>query len=448
MILLFAAGFCHAAYAADSAVVPIDWNRFTVRYPNDVNAEIQKAVAQNAAKYALTKWYEKRFGSQPTGEHYLDVLLGTESLEYKVRGAGSQAFSVATMLKLGLYDAEYTGVSEQVALDFCTKITRSLAYRHKVNFNGGWGGGWQDDWWAAIAGHTGWLTWEHYNAKDQELIRKMVEWEANRRMTYTVPYFRKKDGTIVTPGDTKAEENAWNTVVLFLACAMMPNHENYDQWLVKGIELAISAYSHPDDVESHVVINGKPLKEWLNGSNTEENYLVNNHHRIHPEYASRTSLCLCNAAIMTLGGKPVPKGVFFNSGKVYRSLIEVEHDSPPFAAPGGTCYKPETAEIYYPQGSDWGTCRHFVLGPWDGMIHAYGLDAGLSHNAAYWEKLHSGKAKELQDRFDDGHMFAEEKESQEGAETLVGFEASLAIWAKWASIQKSFKITNEPPTSL
>ena len=351
-ILLFATSFFHVVFAADHAVVPVDWSRFTACYPNDANAEMQKAVAQNAVKYALNTWYKQKFGSQPAGEHYLDVLLGPDSLEYKVRGAGSQAFSIATMLKLGLYDAESTGVSEQAALGICAKITRSLAYRHKANFDGGWGGGWQDDWWAAIAGHAGWLTWEHYDAKDRELIRKMVEWEANRRMTYTVPYYRKKDGTIVTPGDTKAEENAWNTTVLFLACSMMPNHKNYGKWYVKGLELAISAYSHPDDVESDVVINGKPLKEWLNGSNTEDNYLVINHNRIHPEYASRTGLNLVNAAVLTLGGKPVPEGAFFNSDKVYRAVVEVEFAAPPYAAPGGTCYKPDTAEIYFPQGSD------------------------------------------------------------------------------------------------
>ncbi|MCL2622428.1 MAG: hypothetical protein FWD31_02080 [Planctomycetaceae bacterium] len=447
VILIFAASFYHVADAADHAVVPIDWNRVSVPYPNDVNAELQKAVAQNAAKYALTAWYENKFGAQPAGGHYLDVLLGPESVEYKVRGAGSQALTIATLLTLGLYDARHTGVSEQAALDLCTKITRSVAYCHRVNF-GGWGGGWQDDWWAAIAGHAGWLTWDHYDEKDRELIRKMVEWEANRRMTYTVPYLRKPDGTVVTPGDTKAEENAWNTAVLFLACAMMPNHDHYDKWYVKGIELAISAYSHPNDVESDIVINGKPLKEWLGGSNTEENYMVVNHDRVHPEYTSRTGLNLCNAAVLTLGGKPVPEGVFFNSDKVYRAVVETVFASPPYAAPGGTCYKPDTAEIYFPQGSDWGTCRYFVMGPWDAMIHAYGLDAGLSRDAAYWEKLHITKAKELQDRHEDGHMFANPAESQPGTEAIVGFEATMAMWAKWAVLQKDFKVTNEPPLSL
>ena len=443
--VLFTANLYSIASAADNAVVPIDWNRLTVSYPNDANAELQKAVAQNAVKYALNTWYTKRFGSQDTGEYYLDVLLGPASVEDKVRGVASQALSIATMVKLGLYESGYTGVSEQAAMDICTKITRSVAYRHRANFGGGWGGGWQDDWWAAIAGQTGWLTWEQYDEKDRELIRNMVEWEADRRMVYTVPYYRKKDGTIVTPGDTKAEENAWNTTVLFLACAMMPGHENYDKWYDKGIELAVSSYAHPGDVESDAVINGKPLREWLGGSNTEENYMVVNHNLVHPEYTSRTGLNLSNAAVLTLGGQPVPEGIFFNSDKVYRAVVEVEFAAPPYAAPGGTSYKPGTAEIYFPQGSDWGTCRYFVLGPWDAMIHAYGLDAGLSHNGAYWENLHSGKAKELQDRFDDGRMFADTKEAAhlDGTEQIVAFEAALAIWAKWAVLQKDFKITKE-----
>ena len=450
--LLFAASVFHVANAADHAVVPIDWNRFTAPYPNDANAELQKAVAQNAVKYALNTWYAKRFGDQSAENYYLDVLAGPGHIEEKVCGPGSQAKSIATLIALGLYDAQHAGVSEQEALDICMKMTRSIAKQHRVHLEGGWGScnhsAWQGCWWAAIAGQAAWLTWEHYNEKDQELIRKMVEWEANRRMVYTVPYFRTKDGTVVTPGDTKAEENAWNTTILFLACAMMPNHENHNKWLTKGIELAVSAYSHPNDVESDTVINGKPLKEWLNGSNTEENYMVVNHNRVHPEYTSRIGLNLSNAAVLTLGSQPVPEGLFFNSDKVYRAMLEVEFTAPPYAAPGGTMYTPGSSDIYYPQGNSWGTHRYFVFGPLNGMIHAYGLDTELTHNGAYWEKLHSSKVKEAQERFDDRRTFANAQESSEGTEQLVPYEASLAIWAKWAVLQKDFKVTNEAFPSL
>ena len=88
----------------DNAVVPIDWSRFTVSYPNDANAALEKAIAQNAIRYALTGWYAERFGSQPANEYYLDILLGSEYLEGKVRGAASQAYGIATMIQLGLYD--------------------------------------------------------------------------------------------------------------------------------------------------------------------------------------------------------------------------------------------------------------------------------------------------------------------------------------------------------
>ena len=263
-ILLFAVSASHIVSAADNSVGPIDWSRFTASYPDDANAELQKSVSKNAVKFALGAWYEGRYGTQPAEERYLNVLVeGVGNREFQVRGPAMQAQGIATAVKLGLYDAEHTGVSEQAALDRCAKLVRSVAFRHRVNFEGGWGGGWQCDVWAAMAGQTAWLTWELYNDEDKELIRKMIEWEANRRMNYTVPYMRDKEGTVLRPSDTKAEENAWNSNVLFLACAMMPNHENYDDWYKKAVELVISAFSHPNDVNSNTVVNGKPLRATL-----------------------------------------------------------------------------------------------------------------------------------------------------------------------------------------
>jgi hypothetical protein len=300
-----------------------------------------------------------------------------------------------------------------------------------------------------VAGHAGWLTWELYDDNDKELIRKMVEWEANRRMNDTVRYYRKKDGTVVTPGDTKAEENAWNSNVLFLGCAMMPNHDNYDQWYQKAVELVISAYSHPQDSDSDCIVNGRPLKKWLNGSNTEDNYSVVNHRIIHPDYSTSSTLNLWNASILTLGGKPTPEGVFFNVDKVYRALVEWEYPSPPYAAPGGTIYQPGHADFYFPQGNDWGLCRYNTHGTFSAVIHAYGLDMGLSHNGAYWEKLYSSQSRELQNRFEDGHMYANAEEcTYMLKEEQMTHETVLAIWAKWTVLQSGFEITKDVPKGL
>jgi len=444
-----------SAYAADSNVVPIDWSQFTGTYPNDANAELQKAISKNAIKYALNGWYKGRYGAQPAGEHYLDVLQIDGRTEFKVRGPATQALSIATVIKLGLYNADYaayTGVSEQGALDICAKLARSVAYRHRANFDKGWGWSdegqseWQGALWAAAAGLAGWMTWELYNDTDKELIRRMVEAEANRRRKDAVPYYRAKDGTIVTPGDTKAEENAWNSNVLFLACAMMPHHENYDEWYKKAVELVISAYAHPNDVGSETIVNGKALKDWLHGSNTEENYAVVNHNIIHPDYSASLILNLWNAVILTLAGKPVPEGVFFNADKIYRALVTWDYPSPPYAAPGGTIYQPDNDDFYLPQGNDWGTCQYLTHGGFSAMIHAYGLDTGLAHDGAYWEKLYCSRAKVLQDRFDDGHIFKDDRECAFSLrEEESAHENAQAILAKWAVRQPGFKITKDAP---
>jgi len=454
-VLLFAVSFLRVASAADNAVVPIDWNRFTIKFPNDANAELQKAISKNTVKYALTTWYTEMYGAQLAGNRYLDIFNVSNTkfkygqMEFRVRSPAMQAYGIATAIKLGLYDAEYTGVSEQAALEICNKLVRSIAYGHKVNKDGGWGNDgesqWQGGYWAAIAGQAGWLTWELHDDHDKENIRKMVEWEANRLMNYAVPYYMKKDGTIVTPGDSKAEENAWNSNVLFLGCAMMPNHENYDKWYKKAVEYVISAYSHPQDVSSDTIVSGKPLKEWLNGSNVEDNYAVINHNRIHPDYMYCVVVNLWNASFLTLGGKPTPEGAFFNADKIYRSIVEWNYPSPPYAAPGGTIYQPDNYEFYFPQGTSWGTRRYATHGAFSVAVHAYGLDKELTRNGVYWANLHLRQALELQNRFDDGRMFADGELPYMSPEAVITHETAIALWATWAALQPDFKITKDAP---
>ena len=80
------------------------------------------------------------------------------------------------------------------------------------------------------------------------------------------------------------------------------------------------------------------------------------------------------------------------------------------------------------------------------MIHAYGLDTGLTHNAAYWETLYTSRALELQNRFDDGRMYTNREENRYFlAEEQTSHENALAIWAKWAVRQSGFNICKDAP---
>jgi len=56
----------------------------------------------------------------------------------------------------------------------------------------------------------GWFLWEDLDRPTRHMLAAMIEYEADRfiRPGYTVPYWNGKGG------DTKAEENAWNAMLL------------------------------------------------------------------------------------------------------------------------------------------------------------------------------------------------------------------------------------------
>jgi hypothetical protein len=135
--------------AYDSAVVPVNWTNFTAAYPADANAVTERNVSEDAMKYAVNTWYSTKYGSQ-SGVTYLD-FGGTA--EANIRYPAMEAAAIATAVKLNIYNASYTGVSQANALAECAKLVRSLAYRHKVNLGStGWGNDWQSAVWAAMAG--------------------------------------------------------------------------------------------------------------------------------------------------------------------------------------------------------------------------------------------------------------------------------------------------------
>ena len=215
-----------------SSVVPIDWSAFPVAAPADATAALLKKILLNSNKYGLTTWYDsvKKYKAQ-TGD-YLD-LGGI--LENNIRAPAAEAVGLAVFIALGAYYLAWTGVSLADAKAITVRLIGSVAYHHKANTSDGWG--WQNDsqpkneiWqsahWAAYAGQAAWLLWSELSPKDQEYVRKMVEREANRFNTATPPVYRDCSGTVVSVGDTKAEENAWNARCLQTAIAMMPHHAN------------------------------------------------------------------------------------------------------------------------------------------------------------------------------------------------------------------------------
>lgn len=424
-------------------VKPISWDRFSAGLPGDPQVERAAAILLNTNKYALTTWFSAKYGSQ-TG-HYLD--LGGVG-EGSIRPPGSEALALATSLATGAYDESVTGVPEEEATDAAVRITASIALHHKVNDPAGWGDAWQSALWAFNASFAGWLLWDQLPAADRENLAEMVIAEADRFLYYDVPYYQRPDGTVVTPGDTKAEENAWNAAFMNLAVSMMPDHPNAAVWQDKALELMISAYSRPSDLQNSTELNGKPVRDWLNGSNIFDDGTLVNHSIVHPDYFTSIANSVGAPLAYGLAGRATPQAALFNADVVYDALVDHEFSSPPYASPGGTIYVRDvdgdaTSQVYYPQGNDWGTSRqmHFLL--LDTMASMFGFDSGTSVPGADWARAHADRVLEMQARFDDGRTYGDPSEdTYSGREEWVALLAARTYLTHWLDHNADLGFTN------
>jgi hypothetical protein len=430
--------------AAPSWVKPIRWGQFHRGLSSDPAAARTANVLLNATRYTLTSWYPQQFGAQ-TGR-YLD--LGGDA-EENVRPPASAVMSLAVTLATGAYDPGRTGVSTDQARAVAVRLLTSLAYRHRANqFGDGWGDQWQSALWAADTAVASWLLWDELTPDDRLFVERMVTHEADRFLDYTVPYYQLPDGTVLTPGDTKAEENAWIATLLNLACSMLPRHPNQPVWQHKAIELMISAYSRPSDLTNDAVVNGKKVRDWLAGSNIFEDGTLVNHNRIHPDYMTSVTTVASAPLWYSLAGRMTPRAALFNAELIYSALVDLEFASPPYLPPGGTIYRRDTdgratPDLYYPQGNDWGVSRRMHVGLIDTQAALYGFGQRSSPPATDWAAAHVGQVLAMQSRFTDGRTYGDiSEDTYSGREQWVAQIAARAYLAHWIDQQHAVSWTN------
>src|ERR1019366_4497434 len=377
--------------------------------------------------------------------------------ETHIRRPGMEAYGMAVSVQTGAYNAVLAGVSASSALNRTLKMTRSLGYCHLVNQAGGWGNDWQTAHWAWLAGTAGWMLWTNLPATDQELVRRMVEYEANRFTNSAVPYYLSRAGVINYSGDSKSEENAWNGELLHLAACMMPAHSNAPLWWNKAIELTVSTYARPSDVTRTNLYHGRTLASWLNGSNANEDGTVINHSIVHPDYTAAGLSQMQPAYHYLLAGRSVPLAGFFNLDVAYHAMVDlifVAGTTPypvggSILAPGGFIYVRDasgqpTGDLYFPQGNDWGTMRREDVALMDAVVHAFSLDGLVSIPGDRWEAQHDQVVLGMQARYTDGHTYGATSEN-----TYVLREEALCYFfarnlhTKWLAHQGPVRTTNE-----
>ncbi|MFE5098205.1 hypothetical protein ACFRCI_50440 [Streptomyces sp. NPDC056638] len=391
-----------------------------------------KAILAGSSRYLIGPWYAGTY-TRYLADGYID-LKGTD--ERAIRLPAMAAVATATALTTRTYDERTLPLANATVRT--RNLIRTLAARHRANNTDTatrWGGSWQSALWAYYAALAGWLLWDALDATDRDHLAGMLAWEADRLTTgndiYLVGtsgtqlYMTRRDGVVVSRGDSKAEEDSWSAAALSLAAVMMPDHPNAARWTRRNVELLLAAAACPADLTSDETINGIQLSSWLQGTNIADDGTLQNHGLLHPLYMVAFDQSLYQGFVFGLANQAAPRAALHNINRTYAALVDK-----PFPLPdGGTSaiYRANSAEIYYPEGNDWGTHFPFYFGNFDLLVTLTGQDTGIGPAAAKWERLHNKDQLALMSRFTDGRTYgASSENTYYGREHRIGSMAGQA----------------------
>jgi hypothetical protein len=439
----------------------VDWSKYkglTGVQAGDAFGKLTSTVLQRQSRY-LYRWIDAHYPTEKDLPGFEGIALyspvSKSEYEGTVRPLAHFAWANAIMIKTGIYDPTVASLPTLDALARTELAIRGVAMTHRANKSDGyrWGQGlarkqsWQAAYWASQAAEAAWMLWDDVSSDTKTSVAKMVEYEANGLMNYMVPYWKSPNGKTNFPGDTKAEENAWNSRLLAVAQAMMPDHPNVERWRRKASELMVSSYSRPSDLSSAAMVDGRQVKQWLNGYNTFDDGMVVNHRIAHPGYTTAHTMTYSTAIDASLAGQYIPQSAFFNAQFTWDAITKVNFTpgANPYgtgrnAPPGGTIYHKKadgTADPmpYFPHGNDWSSNPKadvdYVL--FDVCSSILGLDAGQGLSAMDWANAQVNALHALQNRPGHvGNIFQKGDWSAAGDEIEIGTCQDLAeAWMVW-----------------
>jgi hypothetical protein len=148
--------------------------------------------------------------------------------EIPIRERTGIAFSCAVCLRFT--DCEATDKVRAAAIELLTRLTEThMTGTEVTETSKPWGDRWQSA-----------LMWDELEPELRDAVLAMGIFEADR--------FDEIDPPFAEYADTKAEENAWNSVILILMSEILPDHYNSSKWRHRGIEYMISAMATREDL--------------------------------------------------------------------------------------------------------------------------------------------------------------------------------------------------------
>lgn len=275
------------------------------------------------------------------------------------------------------------GLSPGICRDRALSILRFLLPTHGA---GGvpcadgkpWRNQWQSALWAERAGEAAWLLWDDLDPPLRWLAARMITDEADRFVGVTPP--------AQVRNDTKAEENAWNATVISLAANMFPHHPRAALWRRTAAIWTVSSYVRAADLERNPLIDGFRLRDVVAGPVIHDDFTLENHSRVHPDYLNCINSGRFQRFVFQWGGQPPPESIDFNIGSLWSTMKTL-------SLPDGS--------FTYANGQDWQIRRT----PWWVDTHAGQAVWANDRNAALLMRLCLEATERMAARTPDGPLF-------------------------------------------
>jgi len=264
------------------------------------------------------------------------LLTDSRSGENWIRPNAGTVMGLGFLYRFGPYDANEVGISRDELL--CDRIVPMIRYLTTTHVTGTrptsdgrpWGDAWQSALWTSMLGMGAWWLGVDLPVEVADDVRRVVAHEADR-IASTEPPHQVRD-------DSKAEENAWNSQVLSVAVVLMPDDQRRNAWESAFEKWAFSSLLRPADENSDVVVDGRTVAERFTGANIHDDFTLENHGIVHPDYMTAYSQTLGCMLEYRLTGRKPPEALLHNVAGLYENLKWL-------SLPDGG--------FMYPSGQDW-----------------------------------------------------------------------------------------------
>ncbi|SHG44372.1 hypothetical protein SAMN05443549_10485 [Flavobacterium fluvii] len=345
------------------------------------------------------------------GDSSMKLMTKSGSGEASIRPNAAFAASMSFLYRFGKFDPATVGLSKKEMLqNEIIPMIRYLVRTHRVgdlktDDGKAWGDAWQSALWVSLMGNAAWYVWDELPSDIQQGARNVVAHEADRIAAGNPPHKLKLD--------SKSEENSWNSQVISAALFLMPNDSRYAKWEKALQKWAMSSYLRPADSSSTAIVDQIPVSKQFNGANIYDDFTLENHDIVHPDYMGAWIQNAENDVYYLLSGRKPLQAFLYNLPQIYKNQMRL------FLPDGGYCY---------PSGQDWAIFRNADWMP----SHATAVARFNDPEAVYFLRAGLETAEKMQQRNQDGAIYAP------GENYFASAQGHLSYWLAQAWLELQF----------